>query len=142
MVNVLKTETISTNISTRDALYLSGVFMTIGTMANGNIYPLDIMKDAVATFNESSNMLGSLGKSDKTVIDLSNVSHKICDVHMDGKNIIGKLKILDTPAGNKVRKMILDGVKFSATSKIIGMLDDTKTLTSATIITWNILISA
>ena len=53
-------------------------------------------------------------------MNLKNVSHIVTDVWWEGKDVMGKLKILDTPSGRTVKDLINAGVKLGISSRGMG----------------------
>ena len=105
--------------------YLSGIFMQ-ADIVNGNqrVYPLDEIGAAVKGVNariaEGLSVYGELNHPDNLQIDLNNVSHIITEMSLDGKNAIGKAKILNTPKGQIVRAILEGGGKLGVSSRGSG----------------------
>lgn len=90
---------------------------------NGRVYPLEILKREVEKYqNEIKNKTsyGELDHSDQTVINLKNVSHLITNVEWRGNDLVGEVKILDTPAGNIAKKILEAGLKIGISSRGLG----------------------
>ena len=111
-------------------MYLSGVFMQAEQKnRNGRIYPLTEMVTAVSTLNESiKNYGGVMGELDhpdsRLSINLDRVSHIITELRMDGNNVVGKMKILDTPVGQIAKTIAQSGVRFGVSSRGTGMVNE------------------
>lgn len=80
---------------------------------NGRVYfDNDNLRLAIADFNTKVDKIGvvfgELGHSADGSIDLrfSNVSHSVKDVRVKDNNVIGTITILNTPMGNKLRKLL------------------------------------
>ena len=71
-------------------------------------------------FIEVGNAFGELDHPDDSVINLKNVSHLIVDVWWEGKDVMGKMKILDTPSGKTLKELINAGVKLGISSRGLG----------------------
>ena len=56
-------------------------------------------------------------------INLDKVSHMITKLEQDGKNFMGRAKILSTPNGQIVRNLINDGAKLGVSSRGLGSLE-------------------
>jgi len=110
-------------------LYMSGVCIQ-GDVKNHNqrIYPVNEIQNAVNTLQEqisiSGGVLGEVDHPDSLTINLDRVSHMIVDIHMQGPNGIGKMKILPTPMGQLVRTMVENGVRLGVSSRGSGNVDE------------------
>jgi hypothetical protein len=107
--------------------YVQGIFMQSDKQnRNGRVYPFDILQKEVERYNKEyvtkNRAMGELGHPDTPSINLDRVSHLITDLRPDGKNFMGKAKILDTPMGNIVKGLLEGGAKFGASTRGIGSL--------------------
>ena len=93
---------------------------------NGRIYPKEIMQKEVARYNkeyvEQNRAYGELGHPEGPTINLERTSHLITSLKEDGKNFIGKAKILSTPMGEIVRSLLDDGARLGVSSRGMGSL--------------------
>lgn len=111
------------------SLHMKGIFIQ-GNVRNANqrIYPLEEIKRAVNKLQEDiKNNVPILGECDHPSdlkINLDRVTHQIVDIHMDGPNGIGKLKILPTPMGKLVEAMITSGVRLGVSSRGSGEVNE------------------
>ena len=112
-------------------LYISGIFM-MAEMANKNnrVYRLPTMVKEVARYNkdviQNNNAVGELSHPQSANINLERVSHKIEELKMDGNNVVGKAKILETPMGNIAKGLIDGGVRLGVSSRGLGSLKPAK----------------
>ena len=70
--------------------------------------------------------VGELDHPEASVINLKNVSHIVTDVWWNGKDVMGKLKILDTPAGNILKSLISNGVTLGISSRALGSVRESQ----------------
>ena len=108
--------------------YIEGVFLQAGIKnRNGRIYPIETMKKEVnryiKEFVNKKRAYGELGHPEGPPINLERVSHLITDLREDGKNFIGKAKILSTPMGNIVKGLLNDGAKLGVSSRGMGSVE-------------------
>ena len=108
--------------------YIEGVFLQAGIKnRNGRIYPIETMKKEVnryiKEFVNKKRAYGELGHPEGPTINLERVSHLITDLKEDGKNFIGKAKILSTPMGNIVKGLLNDGAKLGVSSRGMGSVE-------------------
>ena len=59
-------------------------------------------------------------------INLDRVSHLITELYEDGKNFVGKAKIMDTPNGKIVKNLLESGVKLGVSSRGLGTVKTNK----------------
>jgi len=109
--------------------YMKGIFIQGGIRNhNGRVYPVNEIRKAVDTINESikkdAGVLGECDHPQELQIHLDRVSHKITDMWMDGGNGYGKLQILPTPCGNIVKTLLECGVKLGVSSRGSGNVND------------------
>lgn len=111
------------------SFYMKGIFIQGGVRnANERVYPVDEIERAVSQLNEQiksgNSVLGEVDHPDDLKINLDRVSHMIETMWMDGPNGFGKLKILPTPMGDVISKMLGAGVKLGVSSRGSGNVDD------------------
>jgi hypothetical protein len=105
--------------------YIKGIFMQSDIQnQNGRVYPFSVLKKQVNEFNEKfvkqDRALGELGHPSGPSVNLDRVSHIITELHEDGKNFIGKAKIIDTPNGKIVKNLLESGVRLGVSSRGLG----------------------
>ena len=108
--------------------FIEGVFMQSDIKnRNGRIYPEQVMKKEVdryrKEFVDKDRAFGELGHPDGPTINLDKVSHMITKLEQDGKNFMGRAKVLSTPNGQIVRNLINDGAKLGVSSRGLGSLE-------------------
>ena len=111
--------------------YIKGIFMQSDLKnQNGRIYPHAVLKKEVNNFNnkyvKEGRALGELGHPMGPIINLDRVSHVIKELKEDGKNFVGKAKVMDTPNGNIVKSFINEGVKLGVSSRGMGSVKQNK----------------
>jgi len=111
--------------------YIKGIFMQSDIKnQNGRVYPHAVLKKEVSNFNnkyvKEGRALGELGHPMGPVINLDRVSHVIKELKEDGKNFVGKAKVMDTPNGKIVKNFISEGVKLGVSSRGMGSLKTNK----------------
>ena len=111
--------------------YIKGIFMQSDIKnQNGRVYPFSVLKKEVRNYNnkfvKESRALGELGHPDGPTINLDRVSHIITELYEDGKNFIGKAKIMNTPNGKIVKNLIESGVRLGVSSRGLGSVKENK----------------
>ena len=94
---------------------------------NGRVYPKEILMRESEKYNDNfikqKRALGELDHPDSSVVNLSNVSHNITEMHFEGDNLIGTCEILTTPSGNILRELIKNGIKLGISSRGLGSVE-------------------
>ena len=111
--------------------YIKGIFMQSDIKnQNGRIYPFSVLKKEVRKFNEKfvkqDRALGELGHPMGPTVNLDRVSHVITELYEDGKNFIGKAKVIDTPNGKIVKNLLESGVRLGVSSRGLGSVKTNK----------------
>jgi hypothetical protein len=121
----LKTEL---NESTgKSNLYLDGIWGQ-SELWNGNNrwYQLKEMDSEVGRHNKDlipiKKCVGELDHSSESCIMLSRSSHIFENLRMDGNNMIGRAKVMDTIPGLTLRALCEEGVPFGVSTKAMGVL--------------------
>lgn len=107
--------------------YIQGVFLQSDIKnRNGRMYPYNVLdrevKNYQSKFIDTNRALGELGHPDGPTVNLDRVSHKIVSLVPEGKNFMGKAKLLETPMGNIAKNLLTEGVKLGVSSRGMGTL--------------------
>ena len=109
-------------------MLLSGVMQRSDTQnGNGRIYPHKVLMREVENYKKlvkERRALGELDHPDDSVINLKNASHMVTDVWWNGKDVMGKVKVLDTPSGGILRSLVESGVKLGISSRGMGSVSE------------------
>jgi hypothetical protein len=124
------TETVSYIVEESDGkkcLHIQGPFLVAERKnKNGRLYEYNTMRKEVDRYtNEYINKnraFGELGHPESPSINLDRVSHIITSLKEDGKQWIGKAKILETPMGNIAKNLIDGGAQLGVSSRGMGSL--------------------
>lgn len=113
----------------KKSYFIEGIFLQSEIPnKNGRCYPFEILKNEVDRYvntNVKENRAyGELGHPDNPQINLERVSHIITELKADGKNFIGRAKILDTPYGKIAKNLIDEGCKLGVSSRGVGTLTE------------------
>jgi hypothetical protein len=90
---------------------------------NGRVYPKRTLQREVENYKklvQEKRALGELDHPDSSVIELKNASHIVTHIEMKGDEVVGKLRLLDTPAGKIAKDLIRGGVKLGVSSRGLG----------------------
>lgn len=111
--------------------FIEGVFMQSEVKnRNGRVYPEAILNKEVKRYNEEfvqkNRAMGELGHPEGPTVNLERVSHLIKDLRIEGNDVIGKAKILDTPMGKIAKNLLGEGCMFGVSSRGMGSLQEKK----------------
>ena len=109
-------------------MILSGVCQRART-PNGNnrIYSKEILQREVERYQsmiDQNRALGELDHPDNSVVSLEKVSHMVISLWMEGNDVYGKIKVLNTPAGNILRALVEGGCSIGISSRGLGSVHD------------------
>jgi hypothetical protein len=102
--------------------------MTETQNGNGRVYPHNTMIREVKNYQKlvkERRALGELDHPDDSVINLKNASHMVTEIWMDGKNVMGKIKVLETPSGKILKELVNGGVTVGVSSRGMGSVKET-----------------
>ena len=107
---------------------IEGIFAQAeGKNRNGRIYPKTVMENAVNRYVDSQvktgRAVGELNHPDGPTVNLDKVSHLITDLRMEGNNVMGKARILNTPMGKIVQGLLEGGVQLGVSTRGMGSLE-------------------
>ena len=108
---------------------VEGIFAVAeGKNRNGRIYPKAVMEKAVGKYVKeqvkTNRAVGELNHPDGPTVNLDKVSHLITDLKMDGNNVMGKARILETPMGQIVAGLLEGGVQLGVSTRGMGSLEE------------------
>jgi hypothetical protein len=126
----LLTEAEKAMVREQKAFFLTGVMQRADAQnGNGRVYPEQTLRREIENYKNliaQNRAVGELDHPDDSVINLKNVSHLVTDVWWNGKDVMGKLKILDTPAGNILKALISSGVTLGISSRALGSVHESQ----------------
>ncbi len=95
---------------------------------NGRVYPKDILMREVKNYKgvqiKERRALGELDHPESSVVNLQNVSHNVTEVWWQGDDVMGKVEILSTPAGNILKELLKSGIKLGISSRGLGSVEE------------------
>ena len=109
--------------------FIQGVFMQAEQKnRNGRVYPLGILENEVGRYSKDfvakNRALGELNHPQGPTVNLDRVSHMIKNLKVEGNDIIGKAKLLDTPMGNIAKNLVCEGAQLGVSSRGMGSLEE------------------
>ena len=120
----------------RESKNKPGVFEVEGVMQrasaenqNGRVYKKEILereaKKYMEEFVKRGNAFGELDHPESPVVSLKNASHIVKDLYWKGDDLMGKVELLNTPAGNIVKEIIKAGHTIGISSRGTGSVNQT-----------------
>ena len=106
------------------AFYMTGKIQEADVQnGNGRIYPKAILEREMKTYQDlikGRRALGELDHPETSVVELKNCSHLITEVWWEGNNVMGKLEVLNTPAGKTLKALAESGIGCGISSRGLG----------------------
>jgi len=105
-------------------LILSGVMQRAEAQnGNGRVYPMRVLEREVENYKKlvkEKRALGELDHPESSIVNLANASHIVTAVWFEGKDVMGKIKVLETPAGKTLRALVEGGCSIGISSRGTG----------------------
>jgi hypothetical protein len=109
-------------------MILSGIMQKSDTQnGNGRVYPHRVLMREVENYKKlvkERRALGELDHPEDSVINLRNASHMVTEVWWNGKDVMGKVQVLNTPSGGILRSLVESGVKLGISSRGMGSVSE------------------
>ena len=95
---------------------------------NGRVYPKEVLKREVDNYIKGpiadNRAMGELDHPESSIINLQNVSHTVKKCWWDGNDVMGKVEILSTPAGNILKALFASGITVGISSRGMGSVKE------------------
>lgn len=96
---------------------------------NGRVYSKPVLEREcqkyIKEFVEVGNAFGELDHPESAVVSLKNASHVVKELWWNGDELMGRLELLNTPAGNIVKEIIKGGHTIGISSRGTGSVKQT-----------------
>ena len=120
---------INESIAKNGKLIVSGVLQRADSKnQNGRVYPHETLMREAENYSKvqikERRALGELDHPDSSVVNLNNVSHNILEMHWKGKDLVGTVEVLGTPAGNILKELFKAGIKLGISSRGLGSVEE------------------
>jgi len=113
---------------TNGGMILSGIMQKSDVQnGNGRVYPHRVLMREVENYQKlvkERRALGELDHPDDSVINLKNASHLVTEIWWDSKDVMGKVKVLNTPAGKVLQELVSSGVSLGISSRGMGSVSE------------------
>ena len=112
------------------ATFLSGVMQRCDEQnGNGRVYPAPVLQREVKNYLKivkENRACGELDHPEDSVVNLKNASHMVKSLWWEGNDLMGKIRVLSTPAGKILESLINDGVMLGISSRGLGSVTESK----------------
>ena len=96
---------------------------------NGRVYSKAILEREASKYTkefvERGNAFGELDHPETPVVSLKNASHVVKKLYWKGNDLMGKIELLNTPAGNIVKEIVKAGHTIGISSRGTGSVNQT-----------------
>jgi len=111
-------------------MILSGIMQKADVVnGNGRVYPHRVLMKEIKNYAKivkERRALGELDHPDDSVINLKNASHLVTDIWMEGTDVKGKIKVLDTPSGKVLQELVRAEVNVGISSRGMGSVSESQ----------------
>ncbi len=117
------------NINSPSTMFISGPFlMAEKRNRNGRIYPIGEMVTEAnryrTDFIEQGRAFGELNHPTTAEVNPERACHLMTELTQKDNMFYGRSKILNSPLGNLVKNLLLDGVKLGVSSRALGRITE------------------
>ena len=126
----LLTEEEKRMVRENNAVFLTGVMQRAEALnQNKRVYPRPILEREVENYKKlvkERRALGELDHPEDSVVNLKNASHMVTDVWWEGNDVMGKVQVLGTPAGQVLKELVIAGCKLGISSRGLGSVSESQ----------------
>ena len=120
---------INESLAKNGKLIVAGVLQRADSKnQNGRVYPHNTLVREAKKYAEvqvkERRALGELDHPDSSVVNLNNASHNVLEMHWSGKDLVGTVEVLGTPAGNILKELFKSGIKLGISSRGLGSVEE------------------
>ena len=109
-------------------MILSGIMQKADTQnGNGRVYPMEVLTREVNNYSKlvkERRALGELDHPEDSVINLTKASHMVTAIWMEGKDVKGKIQVLNTPSGQVLQELVKANVNVGISSRGMGSVSE------------------
>jgi hypothetical protein len=123
LVNVTPFKSILRESKERPGVFeVQGILQRAGAKnQNGRVYDKTLLeretKKYIQEFVKVGNAFGELDHPESAVVSLKNASHVIKELWWEGDDLLGRIELLNTPAGNIVKEIVKAGHTIGISSR-------------------------
>ena len=106
-------------------IIVTGILQRAGSKnQNGRIYPKEVLVREALRYQKTEiaerRALGELDHPDSSVVNLQNASHNVSKIWWNENDLMGKVEVLGTPAGNILKELLKANIKLGISSRGMG----------------------
>jgi len=120
----VRPEIIAESVHNTGKVLVQGVIQRANALnQNKRVYPKKILAREAQKYMQlvqERRSLGELDHPESSVINLTNASHLITELHWEGDDLVGTVEVLSTPAGNILKSLFQAGVRVGISSRGLG----------------------
>ena len=124
----LLTEDQKIDVKENNAMYLTGVIQRADELnGNGRVYPKKVLMREMKNYQklmDENRALGECDHPETSVVELKNVSHMLVESWWKEGDVMGKVKLLETPMGKLLRSLVESGVQLGISSRGLGSVKE------------------
>ena len=124
----LLTEDEKRDMRANGTMYLTGVIQRANAKnQNGRVYPREVLEREIENYQKivrDKRACGELDHPEDSVVNLKNVSHIMTSVWWDGDDVMGKVKVLNTPSGQILKSLVDSDVTLGISSRGMGSVHE------------------
>tara|TARA_Y100000034_G_C6872505_1_gene398554 strand:- start:476 stop:1093 length:618 start_codon:yes stop_codon:yes gene_type:complete len=124
----LLTEDQKIDVKENNAMYLTGVIQRADELnGNGRVYPKKVLMREMKNYQklmDENRALGECDHPETSVVELKNVSHMLVESWWKEGDVMGKIKLLETPMGKLLRSLVESGVQLGISSRGLGSVKE------------------
>lgn len=124
----LLTEEEKKDMRDNGTMYLTGVIQRANAKnQNGRVYPREVLEREIENYQKivrDNRACGELDHPEDSVVNLKNVSHIMTSIWWDGDDVMGKVKVLNTPSGQILRSLVDSDVTLGISSRGMGSVHE------------------
>ena len=121
---------VESNASGEKTFRIRGIFaMSEVENKNKRIYPRTVLEREVLSYQDrirEKRSVGELEHPATPMINLERISHLVEHLEMQGNNVVGVAKVLDTPMGKIAKTLMSEGIKLGVSTRGLGTLNGNK----------------
>ena len=109
---------------------VEGIMQRAGaTNQNNRVYERKLLEREIERYTKEfvnmGNAFGELDHPDKPIVELKNASHIVKELWWKGDDLMGRVELLNTPAGNIVKEIVKAGHTIGISSRGTGSVNQT-----------------
>lgn len=110
----------------KQSYFIEGIFLQSKPNRNGRLYPYETLQNEVRRYHDNfiskKRAFGEFGHPATPTIQMERISHLIVDLRPEGRDFIGKAKIINEGYGKIAKALLDEGAMLGVSSRGVGSL--------------------